>query len=293
MQIAMARGSNPKWTKRWLQTQGHMSLSLLLSLASASHDPRSHSQKPKPQKTKHGRSFTTLIWPSTKKKEEEKKKQTKPNPLLDKNPICQSSLTIFNDKVTQSSNKQSLQSSCDWDEEKEKKIHTRTSLLTILVYTFLFTATASSSSSLSSFFEKEGKRHKKKAIGNVLLTPSLSSLQLPQRRRRRGRPLTLVPHDCPLPAEQWLFSFSFFLFFWRVLASLINMLSAQTNEFFEKKMALISSAFFFNFMTKRIWRIFKKRKEKYSRIYTLTIPKFPFLAQKGRIKHWPIIKVQL
>jgi hypothetical protein len=58
-------------------------------------------------------------------------------------------------------------------------------------------------------------------------------------------------------------------------------------------MALISSAFFFNFMTKRIWRIFKKRKEKYSRIYTLTIPKFPFLAQKGRIKHWPIIKVQL
>jgi hypothetical protein len=68
------------------------------------------------------------------------------------------------------------------------------------------------------------------------------------------------------------------------------MLSAQTNEFFlgKKKMALISSAFFSILMTKTIWRIFQKRKEKYSRIYTLTIPNFPFLAQKRKIKHWPI-----
>jgi hypothetical protein len=62
---------------------------------------------------------------------------------------------------------------------------------------------------------------------------------------------------------------------------------------FLKKNGPNQQRFFFNFMTKRIWRIFKKRKEKYSRIYTLTIPKFPFLAQKGKIKHWPIIKVQL
>jgi hypothetical protein len=45
-------------------------------------------------------------------------------------------------------------------------------------------------------------------------------------------------------------------------------------------------------MTKIIWRIFKKRKEKY-KSNKLTIPKFPFLSQKGKIKDWHIIKVQL
>jgi hypothetical protein len=108
-----------------------------------------------------------------------------------------------------------------------------------LVYTFLFTATPSSSSSSSSFFEKEGKRHKKKAIGNVLLTPHLSlSLSLSLSPTAATTTATKkTAHACParLPTARRaviLFIF-YFLFFWRVLASLINMLSAQTNEFFE------------------------------------------------------------
>jgi hypothetical protein len=86
----------------------------------------------------------------------------------------------------------------------------------------------------------------------------------------------------------------YFLFFWRVLASLINMLSAQTNEFFEwkKKNGRSQQRFFFQFYDKNNLANFWKRKEKYSRIYTLTIPNFPFLAQKGRIKHRPMINFQ-
>jgi len=60
------------------------------------------------------------------------------------------------------------------------------------------------------------------------------------------------------------------------------------NFFWKKKNGPNQQRFFFNFNEKEIWRILKKRKEKYSRIYTLTIPNFPFLAQKRKIKHWPI-----
>jgi hypothetical protein len=42
--------------------------------------------------------------------------------------------------------------------------------------------------------------------------------------------------------------------------------------------------FFFNFNDKNNLANFKKRKEKYSRIYTLTIPKFPISCPKRKNK---------
>jgi hypothetical protein len=76
----------------------------------------------------------------------------------------------------------------------------------------------------------------------VLLTPSLSlsNCRNDDGDEKDRSSLSRTTAHCPPSSD-----FIFILFFWRVLARLINMLSAQKNDFFEKKkMALISSAFF-------------------------------------------------
>jgi hypothetical protein len=81
-----------------------------------------------------------------------------------------------------------------------------------LLYTFLFTATPSSFSSSASFFEKDGKRHKKKAIRNVLLTPSLSLSPTAATTTATKKTAQACPGRLPSARRAVIFVF-FFLFF--------------------------------------------------------------------------------